>query len=171
MKNFNAYKDPTYIPDITVDVKKYPSEKIAYIKRIGKLNDTIYSDFKKLQSWAESRDLWSNDSRFILIIYDSPYVTQKDKIRCDICITVPDGIHSGWEVSNMDLPGGRMAVTGVFCVPGFSVISRIYDELANWALTSSYQISGYEYIYFQKGIVPRNDIPAEFNIFSPVLPR
>lgn len=171
LKVFEQHKDPDYIPDISVEFVKKPPIKLAYIKRFGKLNCELYSEVKKLHSWAEARDLWSDNSKFIFIIYDSLYVTKPENVRCDICLTVPDDAIPSGDINIMDLPGVKMASTEVLSVPGIDIINKFFDELANWLLNSSYQLDGFEYIFFRKGVVPEPESIIEFEVSTPVSPR
>lgn len=169
--SFLDYKDPNYIPDIKVEFEKIKLGKVIYANHIGKLDSKIFIEIKNLYEWAVARDVWTCNSQIILVVYDSLYVTKPENVRCDICLTIPEDSNIPGDCNSMIIPEYKMAITTINCSPKFEYSNRLFDELANWLLNSSYELDGFQYITFPKGIAPKEDDILQFNISTPVKPR
>ena len=74
-----------------IEIKKLPKMKVAYVRHVGP-----YMECKKawetLCNWAKSKNLLTQNVKFVGICYDDPDVTEPSKIRFDACITVDKDI-------------------------------------------------------------------------------
>ena len=119
------YLDPdTYNPtwrikmidrkNVRVEVKDLPEMPYAYIRHIGpyagdeKLFERL---FKQLVNWAAPRGLFRPPVTEMLSIYhDNPDLTDEDKLRTDVCITVPADTVVEGEIGKGTIPAGKYAV-------------------------------------------------------------
>lgn len=126
---------------------------LAYIRYTGpyegdsKLFETLY---KKLYQWACPRGLVSEKTMNLTVYHDHIDVTDHDKLRISVSITVPPGTEVGGEIGKMVLPGGRYA-----CARFHLGSSDYYDAwqwmFSDWLPKSGYQPGdgpGYEYLPF-----------------------
>ncbi len=98
---------------LQVEVKDIEPMHVAYVRHIGpyKGDSKLFEGlFNKLFTWAGPRGLIQPPKTKILSVYhDSPEITDEDKLRTSICITVPKGTPTEGEVGSMDIPGGKYA--------------------------------------------------------------
>jgi AraC family transcriptional regulator len=135
-------KNETTKLDYTVEVKELPEKQLAYIRHTGpyagdgELFGRLYG---KLMQWAGPRDLFIPGKTEMLTIYhDSPEITEEEKLRISICMTVPEGTEASGEIGTMTIPAGRYAVAT------FSITMDQYGDAWNslfggWLPESGYQ--------------------------------
>lgn len=97
-----------------VEVKKLPQMDLAYVRHIGPYqgDDQLFKDlFEKLMRWAGPRGLLNFPQTQMLCVYhDDPNVTDHEKLRTSICITVPPNTEVDGEIGKMQIPAGDYAV-------------------------------------------------------------
>ncbi len=100
--------------DFSVDVKEVPEMNVAYIRHIGPYagDSKLFEDlFGKLMKWAGPRNLISfPETRMLTIYHDSPELTDENKLRISVCITVPEGTETDGDIGSMKIPGGKFAI-------------------------------------------------------------
>jgi len=148
-----SVSDQLYIDDIAssiterrsemdVEVRKIPEMEVAYIRNIGAYvgDSGIFEKlFKRLCKWAGARDLFSPDTRFLSVYYEDPKITDEDKLRMDVCMTVPKGTKADGEVGIQKLEAGKYAVTR-FEIKEPCEYKEAWDSVyRNWLPESGYQ--------------------------------
>ena len=97
-----------------VEVKELQEMNVAYVRHIGPYqgDSALFEGlFRRLMTWAGPRDLLADPKLQVLAIYhDNPEITDEDKLRTSVCITVPDGTEVSGEVGGMAIPGGKYAI-------------------------------------------------------------
>jgi AraC family transcriptional regulator len=97
-----------------VEVKELPDLPVAYIRHIGsyKGDEALFDRlFGKLFKWAGSRGLLRfPETKVMSVYYDNPEITDEDKLRLDVCISIPEDAAVDGDVGKMTLPGGKYAV-------------------------------------------------------------
>ena len=95
---------------MSVEVKQMPKFHVAYIHHIGPYNK-IGETFEKIFQWAGPQGLIRFPETNIMAIYhDDPKITPEEKLRSDVCITVPDETPATGEINITDIPAGKYAV-------------------------------------------------------------
>jgi len=131
-------------PNLTADVqvKSLPEQSVAYVRHIGPYKgDAQLFDrlFNQLFHWAGPRGLLRfPETKIMSVYYDNPDLTEEDKLRLDVCITVPEDADVDGEIGKMTLPGGQYAVGR------FELATHEYPEAwaaiaAGWLPESGYQ--------------------------------
>jgi AraC family transcriptional regulator len=93
-----------------VEVKELPELNVAYARHIGPYQG-ISRAFEKLLAWAGPRRLLRfPETRLLAVYHDNPDITEADKLRSSVCVTVPEGTPVGGEIGTMRIPGGLFAV-------------------------------------------------------------
>jgi len=125
-----------------VEIKDMPDLSVAYIRNIGpykgdsKLFERLIC---KLCGWAGPRNLFGPQTKLLSVYYDNPDVTDEEKLRLDVCITVPEETMVNGEIGKQILPGGKCAVTR-FELKESSEFEEAWDSLYNeWLPESGYQ--------------------------------
>jgi len=119
----------------------FEESTVAYVRYIGpcagdeKLFETL---FNKLCSWAGPRGFLEKKSASSLIIYhDNPEVTEEEKLRLSVCITVPQGTRVDGDIGKMIVPAGGYAVAH------FELDSTECAQSWNWLYDVCLPESGY----------------------------
>ena len=131
---------PTMKADVVV--KDLPDQTVAYIRHIGPYQgDAELFDrlFNKLFRWAGARGLLRFPETKIMAVYhDNPELTDDDKLRLDVCITVPEDTQVDGEVGKMVLAGGQYGV-GRFELATDEYADAWAAVAAGWLPESGYQ--------------------------------
>ena len=125
----------------TVQVKELPDMTLAYIRYVGpyKGDGALFERlWDKLCSWAGPRGLINPpETRFLSIYHDNPELTEEDKLRTSVCISVPPDTEVSGEVGKMDIPGGKYAMAR------FELGEKDYQEAWDWVYGTWLPESGY----------------------------
>ena len=128
--------------DIQVEVKEREPVTIAYVRHIGayQSDGQLFEQlFNRLMQWAGPRNLLRfPETEMYSIYYDDPEITDDEKLRVDVCITVPEGTEASGEVGISTLPGGK------YGVGHFEVTEQEYGQawkvmFGDWLPQSGYQ--------------------------------
>ena len=99
---------------MNVEVKMLDNITVAYLRHIGPYagNSELFGKlFNKLFKWAGPRDLLNfPQTKTISIYYDDPKITDENKLRMDVCLTVPEDTEVSGEIGKMTIAGGKYAV-------------------------------------------------------------
>ncbi len=99
---------------LKVDVNEVPQMHVAYIRHIGsyKGDTELFGRLlNRLFTWAGARDLLNfPETKVATVYHDNPDVTDEDKLRTSVCITVPEDTKVDGEVGKMTIPGGKYAI-------------------------------------------------------------
>ena len=97
-----------------VTVKDLPDMHVAYVRHTGPYmgdGELFSSLFNRLFTWAGARDLLNfPETRVLSVYHDNPEITDEDKLRTSVCITVPEDTNVNGEIGKMTIPGGRYAM-------------------------------------------------------------
>lgn len=126
----------------SVGIQEFPKMTVAYIRHIGpyKGNSGLFeSIWNRLFAWAGPRGLIGGENFKSLVLYhDDPDVTEDDKLRISICITVPPDTKVDGEVGKMEVDGGSYAVGR------FELDDTQFTEAWSWFYGQWLPASGYQ---------------------------
>ncbi len=124
----------------TIEVVDRPEHNVAYLRHVGPYGqvDVVPRLVGKLRDWAVARELYRSDTRLLLVAHDNPNITENDKLRLSICVTVPPGTPAEGEVGTMRIPGGKFAV-GHFEIPPARIAEAWNVVCGEWLPQSGYQ--------------------------------
>ena len=127
---------------VKIEVTEMADMPVAYIRHIGPYagdGELFGRLFEQLFTWAGPRGLLQNPEMQVLSIYhDDPEITPDEKLRVEVCITVPEDTPVDGEVGKMVLPGGKYAMAR------FELASDEYPDAwaavcSGWLPESGYQ--------------------------------
>ena len=130
------------IKDAQIEVKEMPEFNVAYVRHIGPYKgdtELFGSLFEKLFKWAGPRGLLgSPDMKVLCVYHDDPEITDDDRLRTSVCVTVPEDTKVDGEVGKMKIAGGK------FAVAHFEINTDEFEEAWNlvcgqWLPESGYQ--------------------------------
>lgn len=94
----------------SIEVKQIPAKTLAYVRHVGPYagNEGLFNSLNsKVMAWANPRGLFKPESsEFISMYHDDPAITDVEKLRISVGLTVPSGTNGSGEVSVMDIPAG-----------------------------------------------------------------
>ncbi|MGP1420249.1 MAG: AraC family transcriptional regulator [Tannerella sp.] len=116
-----------------------PPKQIIYVALTGAYGTLNYDEaYAKLWAFVKENKLFTAGIEAICISHDTPNVTESDKQRSDICLTVHKPAKPFGEVGVKEIEGGKYAV---FTYQGsYDHLSDVYDTIFDKWLTGS----GYE---------------------------
>jgi AraC family transcriptional regulator len=98
----------------SVTVQDIVEKTVAYVRHTGPYagDEELFGMlFGKIMKWGNARDLFiPGKTELITIYHDSPDITDEDKLRISVCITVPKDTEPSGEVGVMDIPAGKYAI-------------------------------------------------------------
>lgn len=125
-----------------VQVKEIDSFTVAYIRYIGpyKGDTELFENlFGRLFQWAGPRNLCIPPKTKILAVYhDNPEITDENKLRLSVCVSVPQNTEVTDDVGKMEISGGK------YTIASFELNSDEYEQAwsyvySNWLPSSGYQ--------------------------------
>lgn len=99
-------------PAKSVRVEAVAVFTVAYVRHVGPYagDGALFGRlFRSLAAWAGPRRLIGPRSRWISVYHDNPEITQPEKLRLSVCLSVPEGTAASGEVNTMQIPGGDYA--------------------------------------------------------------
>ena len=106
-------KQMNHVKAVKVEVKELPEMPVAYVRHIGpyKGDERLFKSlFGKLFKWAGPRGLIHSGALVLCVYHDDPAVTDEQKLRVSVCITVPADTKVEGGIGKMVLPAGKYAM-------------------------------------------------------------
>jgi AraC family transcriptional regulator len=157
-----------------VRIENFPEVTVAYVRHTGpyagdvELFERLWG---KLMAWAGPRKILDRpDAKGIIVYHDSPGITEEEKLRLSVCLTVPEDTVVDGEVGKMAVPGGEYAVSR------FSVGPEEYGEAWQWVFGTWLPESGYQpddrpcFEQYPEGDTPDENGKSAVEIVVPVKP-
>jgi len=125
-----------------VRVEQLDEIHVAYVRHVGpyKGDATLFEGlFTRLFQWAGPRGLASApDAQVLAVYHDNPEITDEDKLRVSVCISVPADTSVDGDIGKMTLQVGK------FAIAKFELANDEYEQAWNavyggWLPESGYQ--------------------------------
>ena len=139
--------DPTWsvragtLGTVTVTVERIPALNVAYVRHTGRyqgLAEVFAGLFTRLMAWAQPRGLVGPESQILSVYHDNPSITEDDRLRVSVGITVPPEIETFGEVGQMEVDGGTYAI-GHFELGEQDYPEAWYTLAGGWLPESGYE--------------------------------
>ncbi len=131
----------TAADEFAVTLRRYPERRIAYT-RVWQpfIGTNVVAAAEALVAWAEERGL--EGGQWLGYMWDDPEITELDKCRYDVGVTVPSSVAEDDVVSVIVMPA--MSVATVEIRGSLEIEQRAIDWLyATWLPTSGYVPDNY----------------------------
>lgn len=92
-----------------VTVKKLNPIPVAFIRHLGSYLTVDVALFDRLKTWADREGLYTGDNLFLGVGHDDPNITPIEKVRYDLCLTVPEPFRATGEVGFQTIGDGYFA--------------------------------------------------------------
>ena len=126
----------------SVEVKKLPKMTVAYVRHIGPYQgdeQLFESLWNELFTWAGPRGLIGGpDFKSLIIYHDDPGVTNEEKLRTSVCITVPKETKVDGKVGKMEIDETN------YVIAEFDLKSDEFGEAWEWVYGQWFPSSGYQ---------------------------
>ncbi|MBK8944418.1 MAG: AraC family transcriptional regulator [Ignavibacteriae bacterium] len=124
-----------------VEVKEISSFIVAYIRYIGpyKGNAELFGNlFGRLFNWAGPRNLCLPTSKVLAVYHDNPEITDEEKLRLSVCISVPNNTEVTDEIGKMEIAGGK------YVVASFELTENDYQKAWDYVYSEWFPSSRYQ---------------------------
>lgn len=126
----------------SVELKVIPSMEVVYVRHTGsyKKNSKLFENlFHKLYNWADKKKLIdTKETKWLTLCHDIPDITDENKLRVSVCMTIKDKVQVDGEIGKMQIPGGKYAVGH------FELNEDQYQEAWNAMFSEWLPCSGYQ---------------------------
>jgi AraC family transcriptional regulator len=128
-------------PADSVRIETIEPFTVAYVRHVGPYagDSALFGRlFGQLGRWAGPRGLMGPQARMLTIYHDNPDITDADKLRISVCVTVPEGTKPEGEIGVMRVDGGPYAVAT------FELDASEFGAAWNWLMGTWFPSSGYQ---------------------------
>jgi len=96
---------------MTYQIEEMPTNRVAYMRRIGTYGAENYALMEKLKTWAKTNGLFTKSAVILGIAQDNPKTTPPENCRYDVCIVIQDDFAiEDADINETTMPSGRYAV-------------------------------------------------------------
>jgi len=92
-----------------VTVQKLKPLPVAFKRNLGSYLNVETDLFDQLIAWADQKGVYDGENLLLGVGHDDPNITPTDKVRFDVCLSVPDTFTAEGDVGFQTLPGGHFA--------------------------------------------------------------
>lgn len=126
---------------MTVTVKEIPAWTLAYVRYVGPYagdGELFQRLNEKLFKWAGARGLVRfPETQHLIVYHDNPEITDEEKLRLSVCITVPEDTPVDGDIGKMTLSAGKYAFAR------FQLGVSEYTDAWSWVYGTWLPDSGY----------------------------
>ncbi|MGI5863666.1 MAG: AraC family transcriptional regulator [Myxococcales bacterium] len=125
----------------SVRVERLEPMTVAYVRHVGEYAgdaELFGRLFGQLCRWAGPRGLLGPGAKMLIVYHDNPDITDADKLRTSVCVTVPPDTKSEGEIGVMEIPGGQYAMAH------FELDPSEYGAAWNWLMGTWLPESGFQ---------------------------
>jgi AraC family transcriptional regulator len=96
-----------------IEIYDHPEIRAVYVRHVGPYQqdfDLFENLTNRLFKWAAPRGLVKfPETQYFIIAHDDPVITDDEKLRISVCLSVKDDIETDGEIGNMVIPAGAYA--------------------------------------------------------------
>ncbi len=141
--NFTIMKPAVINPELLLKSPKMvelEEQQIIYVRTVGEYSSIDFkSAYAKLWSCVKSQKLFTAGVKCLCIYYDDPKVTDANKLRTDVALTIHKPAKPEGDVEVRTMKGGKFAM---FLYTGpYSNLGAVYDTIfGHWLPESKVQL-------------------------------
>ena len=96
-----------------IEVFNRPETPVVYVRHVGayKQDFNLFEHLNtKLFNWAASRGILDfPDTQYLVICHDDPEITDEEKLRISVCLSIEKEVETDGEIGEMIIPAGKYA--------------------------------------------------------------
>ena len=111
-----------------VTIQKLKPIPVAVIRHLGAYENVDTRQYDMLIDWADAQGLYTGDNLLLGVGHDDPNITPTEKVRFDLCLSVPEPFPPEGNIGFQEVPGGHFA-TMTYIGPldaGFEQVYQIF---------------------------------------------
>ncbi|MGM7703225.1 AraC family transcriptional regulator [Pseudalkalibacillus sp. Hm43] len=135
-----GYNEFQWLDLSRVKVERLPELQLGYLQHIGTYSDEVHETWEKIYRFSETRDLIMEDTMWIGIPHNNPYLTPEDRCRYDCCISLQENMDPGTGLKTTQLPEGKFVFYELETPVEFNrrdFLIECYSELYSYWLPKS----------------------------------
>jgi AraC family transcriptional regulator len=125
-----------------VTIQKLAPIAVAFIRHLGPYLTVDVGLFDRLLAWADGAGLYTAENLFIGVGHDDPNITPPEKVRFDICLTVPEPFRAAGEVGFQIIDGGHFAAASYIGPFGPTLQAAYYQMFQQMLALKNIEIIG-----------------------------
>jgi AraC family transcriptional regulator len=125
-----------------VTIKKLNPIPVAFIRHLGSYHDVDLSLFDRLKSWADREGYYTGENLYLGVGHDDPSITPLDKVRFDLCLTIPEPGQGEGEVGCWIIEGGHFAAASYVGPFGATIEAAYFQMFQQMAQMKDIEIIG-----------------------------
>jgi AraC family transcriptional regulator len=113
-----------------VVLQKLKPIPVAFIRHLGAYEKVDTGQYDTLINWADAHGLYTGDNLLLGVGHDDPNITPTEKVRFDVCLSVPEPFPADGNIGFQTVPGGHFA-TMTYIGPldtGFEQVYHIFFQ-------------------------------------------
>ncbi len=134
-------KSFTYNGVVSAEAKVIQEMPVIYIRNTGMFKgepQLFRKLLDKLFGWANARGLIDhNDTKILSLYHDNYEITDQERFRTSICLTINGDTAVDGEIGKMTIPGGRYAIG--HCILDASQFPGAWNFIGEWLSENGYQ--------------------------------
>lgn len=158
-------EDGDKLPPLEIRIERHPARQVVYARHFGAYTN-VGEAWERVCKFAGRRGLFSAETLFIGVSYDSPDITVEERIRYDACVSVGQRVAPEGEIGFMEIPASFRAVARHR--GPYESLSKTYRRIfREWLPSSSYTLanrSGYEIYLNPSDKVPPQELRTDICI-------
>ncbi|GJM41315.1 MAG: hypothetical protein DHS20C20_15970 [Ardenticatenaceae bacterium] len=108
-----------------VTIQKLKEIPVAFVRNYGPYETVDLTQFDRLVNWADTNGHYTGDNLLLGVGHDDPNITPTEKVRFDICLSVPDPFQPDGNIGFQQVPGGHFA-TMSYIGPLDATFTQVY---------------------------------------------
>ncbi len=128
-------------PAESVRIETIEPMPVAYVRHVGPYagDPELFGRlFGRLFQWAGPRGILGPHTRALTIYHDNPEITDEQKLRISVCLTVPPNTQAEGDIGVMTVEGGT------FAVARYEIDPAEYGAAWTWVMGVWLPSSGYQ---------------------------
>ena len=106
----NVQNKKQIVANLKPKIETIPEQKVLFVRKTGAYAHSSTAAWQLLMSFMYSKRLMRKETRFLGVSYDSPDITDEDKLRYDACVTIDKDVQPQGDVRQQTIGGGRYAI-------------------------------------------------------------
>ncbi|WP_420631853.1 AraC family transcriptional regulator [Candidatus Leptofilum sp.] len=110
-----------------VTIQKLKPIPVAFVRNLGAYENVAFQQYDRLIGWADANGLYTGDNLLLGVGHDDPSITPTEKVRFDMCLSVPEPFQPDGNIGFQTISGGYFA-TMSYIGPLDATFNQVYHH-------------------------------------------